>query len=189
MENLTIDLSKKPTHQITINLTKRQIKIVKEALDFAAWQYREGGSDPESHIKLLNRLSKGLSLKAKKIPKNPIKLYQFSTDKTVQFAYSTLSGEEARGFGERWDHGGYNADDFYDCWQNGICQEINCIEDLNPLADKQTKEWSNNSQTVLDILPYCADEEFEEDYYFDIECSIGYFLGHKDEDHWWKELE
>lgn len=45
-----------PNFWLDLKLSKKQVKVLQDALSYAAWQFSEGGSDPQSSIDFLNKL-------------------------------------------------------------------------------------------------------------------------------------
>lgn len=56
MKVVEVALSKKPTYELKLQMSKKQLAVLQDALGYAAWQFYEGGGEPESSIKMLNDL-------------------------------------------------------------------------------------------------------------------------------------
>jgi GNAT superfamily N-acetyltransferase len=56
MKDVNVECSLTPDYNVKIQLSKRQLKVLQDALGYSAWQFEEGGADPKSSITLLNTL-------------------------------------------------------------------------------------------------------------------------------------
>ena len=73
-------------------------------------------------------------------------LYEFYLDDGANpdskvYVISSLEPNTTRGYSRIWDHGGYDADVFYDVIKYGEVRELTELED-----------------DLRDIMPYCTDE-------------------------------